>query len=45
MGLMYLAADKVRGYYEEQKFPTHMGSKAMLAVIIGATITYPSGKT
>ena len=45
MGLTYLAVDKVPGYYEEQKFPTDMGSKAMLGVTIGATMAYPSEKT
>ena len=38
MGLMYLVADKEPGYYEGQKSPTDMESKAMQAVIIGATI-------
>ena len=42
MGLTYLAVDKVPGYYEEQKFPTDMGSKAMLGVTIGVTMAYPS---
>ena len=45
MGLTYLAADKVAGYYEEQTFPTDMESKAMLAVTIGVTFAYPSIKT
>ena len=44
MGLMYLAVDKVPGYYEEQKFPD-MESKVMLAGTIGAIIAYPSEKT
>ena len=44
MELMYLAADKVLGYYEKQKSPTDMGSKAMLVVTIGVTIGYPSMK-
>ena len=39
-----MAADKVPGFYAEQKFRIDMESEAMQAVTIGVTIAYRSNK-
>ena len=45
MVLMYLAADKVPGSYEEQKLSTDMESRAMQGETIGVTCAYLTRKT